>query len=715
MDGGVEVGTDGEVAAILEVEGFEEEAVHARLVLRLCVVELDEVFGSHGAFTAEVEVNAAHEFLVLSHVVGEERLVALSNGCADAALYLFGQLSGGFARFASSLGGIVVRGGCHDDVHIGSIGYFDTRLCLALLTVGHDFEGSVVANDSHAAAEACARFCVSHFACANLAVGLEAYEEFQFVVTLGFVVSHEHLVGGRSEVATRILRQHVSALVLNATHTAHDVEVAGVVLHGLGFVVSFGEYAAHVGHFDRAEVLEVALVAVGIVTGPEGLFVELDVVHLDSTLEGSTELSVTYGQCIFHPSVAHARLRGRHVVPECPLADPVGACALVDLAKFAVEHVGIVGEVDFGDENLRALVTRHRGCAPEGEPVFAVVHPVVRTVHLDVGRISRAATEVESTGINGAVGGIILANHGSASASLATLHTEHLAQTRAVVVDAISAVACTLEPPEALVVAGLEGVAEVKIAALNVFGIEGDVAALTVLHGVELRSSIEVADVNSLVADGNDSNLAKHGGSREVCAGQFQLSLNAGSIAIILAAKGNACAGFFRTQHYYAVSSSDGGSLFNLVLVTRVCRSPIVDHNTSSHLATFLRVHTIGTERQFPRIVGIANLLHAEHGVRFAAVGTVAVDVLLSTDAVEIVVLSNLFDAELLVGVGFVLRNGAHRRTCATTDLIGHFLAVQQERTRTCDGVNLVIAELTLICHLLRPSYTHSTEEGEQH
>ena len=105
VDGGVEVGTDGEVAAILEVEGFEEEAVHARLVLRLCVVELDEVFGGHGAFAAEVEVNATHEFLVLSHVVGEERLVALSNGCADAALYLFGQLSGGFARFTSSLVG----------------------------------------------------------------------------------------------------------------------------------------------------------------------------------------------------------------------------------------------------------------------------------------------------------------------------------------------------------------------------------------------------------------------------------------------------------------------------------------------------------------------------------------------------------------------------------------------------------------------------------
>ena len=72
VDARVEIGTYCEIAAILEVERFEEKSVATQFVLFGGIVELDEVFCRLRRTSAKLQVDAIHQSTMRSLVVGEE-------------------------------------------------------------------------------------------------------------------------------------------------------------------------------------------------------------------------------------------------------------------------------------------------------------------------------------------------------------------------------------------------------------------------------------------------------------------------------------------------------------------------------------------------------------------------------------------------------------------------------------------------------------------
>ena len=95
-----------------------------------------------------------------------------------------------------------------------------------------------------------------------------------------------------------------------------EVEQAAVVLRCASRAVV--ESSADVLGNYRAEVLVIAVVAavVGVASAPQRLFVKLNLVLVDTSEEACAELSVSDGQAILHPDVAHASQCGGFVVPQ---------------------------------------------------------------------------------------------------------------------------------------------------------------------------------------------------------------------------------------------------------------------------------------------------------------------------------------------------------------------------------------------------------------
>ena len=376
MDGSVEVGTDGHVAAILEVEAFEEEPLGSRLVAGGLVVELDEVFGSLFADGSEREFHTVHQFAVLGHMGSQQLGVVLGSGSVDALLHLGGNLFGGFAAHAAGLGCIVISGGSHDQVHpVGTL-HVDTFFIgrNGSSFVGQHLESRVVSNDIELAAELCSTFGIAHRAGIDELVGHVSELQRQFVGAFSLVVGHEHAVGGRSEVAALVACGFVTALVIHAAHTVDDVEVAYIFLDGLG-VVGQGEVAALVNHLDGTEVLEIALIAISSGSGPKGLFVELDFVLVESATDCGAHLSVAERQGILHPRVAHAGVCHGHVVPEREVIDVGRTLAGFHGVEFGIQH--LLGGDNFSDVESRAVIAHGGTVVPQGEVVAALIPIVV--------------------------------------------------------------------------------------------------------------------------------------------------------------------------------------------------------------------------------------------------------------------------------------------------------------------------------------------------
>ena len=232
MDGSVEVGADGHVASILEVEAFQEETFGRNFVVSSRIVELDEVFGGLFADSAEGERNAVHQFAVFFHVGSKEDFIVLGRGSCNASLYLFGNLLGSFTAHAAGLGGVVVGGSSHHDVHPVCTNDMNTLAvgCHGCTVICQDFEGGVVCHHVEFSIEGSLSVSVSHRAGVDEFVGSIGDVEGQFVISFCFIVCHKHLVGGRNEVVALVGCCFVAALVVHTAHTVDDVEVAVVCL-----------------------------------------------------------------------------------------------------------------------------------------------------------------------------------------------------------------------------------------------------------------------------------------------------------------------------------------------------------------------------------------------------------------------------------------------------------------------------------------------------
>ena len=232
MDGSVEVGADGHVASILEVEAFQEETFGRNFVVSSRIVELDEVFGGLFADSAEGERNAVHQFAVFFHVGSKEDFIVLGRGSCNASLYLFSNLFGSFTAHATGLGGIIVGGSSHHDVHPVCACDMNALAvgCHGSTVVCQHLEGGVVGNHVELSSEGSHAVGVGHRTSVNQFVGSIRDVEGQFVCTIGFIVCDEHLVGGRNEVAALVGGCFVAALVVHTAHAVDDVEVAVVCL-----------------------------------------------------------------------------------------------------------------------------------------------------------------------------------------------------------------------------------------------------------------------------------------------------------------------------------------------------------------------------------------------------------------------------------------------------------------------------------------------------
>ena len=252
VDARVEVRSDGEVAAVLEVEAFEVETVVGRLVGRGGVVVFHELLrGLVGAGRCDVERYAVHQLAVLGDVVGQERGIFLSGSGIDACLNLGGDLLCRFARHAARLGAVVVCGGGHDEIDPCGVLHLDETVGSgnSCALVGKNLELGVVLNRFHGSAEGGSALGIGHAARADLVVGIEGKFKRHLVRTLGFVAGNEGLVGGGNEVAAFVGSGLVAALEIHAAHAVDNVEVAVVGLDGRGGIGQ-AERAAEVGNHD---------------------------------------------------------------------------------------------------------------------------------------------------------------------------------------------------------------------------------------------------------------------------------------------------------------------------------------------------------------------------------------------------------------------------------------------------------------------------------
>ena len=252
VDARVEVRADGQIAAVLEVETFEVEAVVGRLVGRGGVVVFHELLrGLVGAGGGDVERYAVHQFAVLGDVVGQERGIFLSGCGIDACLNLGGDLLCRFTRHAARLGAVVVRGGGHDEIDPCGVFHLNETLGSgnSCAGIGEYLELCVVLNRFHRTAEGGSALGIGHAARADLVVGIEGEFKRHLVRALGFVVGNEGLVGGGNEVAAFVGSGLVAALEVHAAHAVDNVEVAVIGLDGRGGIGQ-AERTAEVGNHD---------------------------------------------------------------------------------------------------------------------------------------------------------------------------------------------------------------------------------------------------------------------------------------------------------------------------------------------------------------------------------------------------------------------------------------------------------------------------------
>ena len=136
--------------------------------------------------------------------------------------------------------------------------------------------------------------------------------EVELVGACSFIVGSYHIVWRRSKVATFVFRACFVGVVHTA-NTAFDVEIARVSAR---FVVAFVEVVADVVHEDTTEVAVSSVAShVSGRTRPDGLLVELDLVHLHSAEKASAEVSIAQGEGVFHPRIVHTH--GWFRVPKC--------------------------------------------------------------------------------------------------------------------------------------------------------------------------------------------------------------------------------------------------------------------------------------------------------------------------------------------------------------------------------------------------------------
>ena len=339
MNAGVQVGPDGEVASVLEVERLEEESVAGCLVLCRRIVELDEVLGGLRRGIAQLQADAVHQGAVGGLVVGEQSRVSLTGSLVDACGDGGCQSVGICSADAAFPARIVVGCRCHDDVHPCGTGYADAHGRGTDGTIGLDPERRVVADNLQLAAEGGrgrpVGFClVGRVAGVDLPVGSIADAECHLFCAFCFVACHEDAVGGRGEVATMEAGLVIRRLEVDAGYAVDDVEKAVVVLDGLLVGSDSREGVASVFDQNRAEALEVALiVGIGGSAAPEGLLVELDVVAEHASANGGTHLSVAQGQGILHPGVGNTRSCSRDVVPEGEVVDVGGSRTLLSYTE----------------------------------------------------------------------------------------------------------------------------------------------------------------------------------------------------------------------------------------------------------------------------------------------------------------------------------------------------------------------------------------------
>ena len=156
---------------------------------------------------------------------------------------------------------------------------------------------------------------------------------------------HEDFVGGRREVATMETRLMVGRLEVNSCHSVDDVEEAIVRFDRLAVAFGSREDVAFVLDENRAEVLEVTLVAgVRGSAAPKSLLVELNIVAHDTTSNGCAYLAVAHGKSILHPSVGDACRSGWCVVPKGEVVNVTWSCTFLTDAKLGRLNIG------FGDE-----------------------------------------------------------------------------------------------------------------------------------------------------------------------------------------------------------------------------------------------------------------------------------------------------------------------------------------------------------------------------
>ena len=411
VDCGVEVRSDGEVAAVLEVERLEEEAVAALAVLLGGVVELDKILGGHRRSPAQLQVHTVHQTLVQRHVFGQEVDVSLADGVVDARRDGGCQAGCRCSAHASGLGGVVVRSRSHEDVGPRGATHVDALVRDAQRTVGHHAELRVVAHYLQFAAEGCrgrsVALCrIGHTTGVDLSVGGIADAQGKRLGAFRFVVRHKDAVGGRGKVAAAEVRLMVGRLEVDACHAVDDVEVTAVVLNGLVVVCFRREGVALVLHQDGTEVLEVALphgAAVRSIAAPEGLLVELYVVAEDAAANGGSQLAVPQRKGILHPRVGNARGRGRRVVPKREVVDVGRTRAFLPSAELGWQYVGFGHE----EEDVAPFAARPQANLLAGTRAAPLVEVAVdlrcRTVprdfvHTGIVRVGRLL-DGESLGI----------------------------------------------------------------------------------------------------------------------------------------------------------------------------------------------------------------------------------------------------------------------------------------------------------------------------
>ena len=127
---------------------------------------------------------------------------------------------------------------------------------------------------------------------------------------------HHHLVRIRGNVFPIEFHTTIGTAVCHTGGGAGQVQLTVIIHHSL----LLGECSAQVFHIHRAEVLIMAIVVIsGIVcacSAPERLFVELNLIHPDTTEDGGSELAVAQRQGILLPLVGDVVGCCRQCVPK---------------------------------------------------------------------------------------------------------------------------------------------------------------------------------------------------------------------------------------------------------------------------------------------------------------------------------------------------------------------------------------------------------------